>query len=90
MLLQAGLLVQLHLAQVFVQHRVPDAAPLLPAALAEKARLEYKRISQDVTVSQLQRDVGHVLGELQAAANSPVGGGSSSQVYVSNNAALPP
>ena len=66
---------QLHLAHVYVQQFVPDAAPLLPPDLAQEAAEVVKKVEQNVFVSQLQRDVGHMLGMLKAAESSVVGAG---------------
>jgi len=64
---------QLHQAHIFVQHCVPDAAPLLPGRLAAAAQAAASQTADDVRVSQLQRDVGHMLGALQASSSSEVG-----------------
>jgi hypothetical protein len=71
--LQQWIYTQVHQANVFVEHCVPAAAPLLPPELARKALDVHAGLAQDPTVSQLQRDVGHVLGEMQASATSRVG-----------------
>jgi hypothetical protein len=70
-----GDLSQLHQASVYVDGCVPAAAPLLPASLAAKARQQYLKQSQHVTVSRLQRDVKHALAALAAEPDSPVGSG---------------
>jgi hypothetical protein len=62
--MQGWILTHLHQARVFVDHCVPDAAPLLPPKLAQQALSNHVTLSLDPTVSQLQRDVGHMLGEL--------------------------
>jgi hypothetical protein len=69
---QFGVLSQLHQAHVFVEHCVQDAAPLLPPRLARKALEVHVKQSNDPNTSQLQRDVGHMLGEMQASPDYPV------------------
>lgn len=63
---------ELHLAKVFAQHCVLLAEPLLTDRVARLAVDAVAHISCNVTTSQMQRDVGHVLGELHAGSKESV------------------
>jgi hypothetical protein len=62
--LQRTLLSRLHQANIFAEQNVPDAAPLLPHKLAQQAMQAHVAQAADPNTSQLQRDVGAILGKL--------------------------
>jgi hypothetical protein len=62
--LQRTLLSRLHQANIFVDQNVPDAAPLLPHKLSQQAMQAHVAQAADPNTSQLQRDVGAILGLL--------------------------
>lgn len=57
---------------MFVEHCVPGAGPLLDVPLAKRAMQVHVKQSLDPNTSQLQRDVGHLLGQMQASADYSV------------------
>lgn len=63
---QVRLLTQLHQANVFVELCVPGSSAFLTTQLADFAERTYAKCALDAATSQLQRDVGHMLGRLQA------------------------
>lgn len=62
----------LHQASLFVHYHVPGLGALLSPDMAALAKRSWEQTTVEVTVSQMQRDISHLISALQAQPHARV------------------